>query len=118
MITKENFNKFIKEYELFEEDTKRLKEAFCGKAHIFVECDWVNSVEKMLDVFVDSHFTEKGADWIYYYLFENLEDKRVVITKEVDLFEDKKEIEYHLNSIDELWDFLITDKKLYFKNAE
>ena len=27
-------------------------------------------------------------------------------------------IEYHLNSIDELWEFLLTDKKQYFKNAE
>jgi hypothetical protein len=41
-----------------------------------------------------------------------------MITKEADLFKEKEEIEYHLNSIDELWEFLLTDKKLYFKNAE
>jgi hypothetical protein len=34
------------------------------------------------------------------------------------MFNKEEEIEYHLNSINELWDFLLTDKKLYFKNAE
>ena len=118
MITKDEFSKFLTEYEFFEEATRRMKEAFCGKSHLFVECDWVDSVGKMLDIFIESHFTEKGADWIYYYLFESVEDKRVMITKEADLFKEKEEIEYHLNSIDKLWEFLLTDKKLYFKNAE
>jgi hypothetical protein len=116
MITKDEFNKFLTEYEFFEEATRRMKEAFCGKSHLFVECDWVDSVGKMLDIFIESHFTEKGADWVYYYLFENIDDKKVVIeVKDMFGIEEK---EYHLNSIDELWEFLLTDKKLYFKNAE
>ena len=116
MITKDEFSKFLTEYEFFEEATRRMKEAFCGKSHLFVECDWVDSVGKMLDIFIESHFTEKGSDWVYYYLFENIDDKKVVIEVE-DMF-GIEEKEYHLNSIDELWEFLLTDKKIYFKNAE
>lgn len=118
MITEKEFSKFLTEYEFFEEATRRMKEAFCGKSHLFVECDWVDSVGKMLDIFIDSHFTEKGADWIYYYLFEDVEDHKVIVKKEADMFNKEEEIEYHLNSITDLWNFLLTDKKLYFKNAE
>ena len=120
MIIKEEFTEYILNYQAFEQAVSRMEEAFCGRPYgcNLFECDWVNSVGQMLDIFIESHFTEKGADWIYYYLFENVEDKRVVITKEADLFKEKEEVEYHLNSIDELWEFLLTDKKLYFKNAE
>ena len=118
MITEKDFSKFLTEYKFFEEATRRMKETFCGKSHLFVECDWVDSVGKMLDIFIDSHFTEKGADWIYYYLFEDVGDHKVIVKKEADMFNKEEEIEYHLNSIDELWNFLLTDKKLYFKNAE
>ena len=118
MITFEEFNKFIKEFESFEEAAKRIEKAFCGKSYSFFECDWITSTEKMLDIFIESHFTEKGADWIYYYLFENIEDRKVIVKKEADMFNKEEEIEYHLNSITDLWDFLLTDKKIYFKNAE
>lgn len=120
MITKEEFVKYLTEYQSFEKAINRLGEAFLGgKGYYFIyECDWYDSVGQMLDIFIDSHFTESGADWIYYYLFENVEDHEVVITKEADMFEGKEEIIYHLNSIDELWDFLLTDIRHYFKNAE
>jgi len=120
MITKEEFTEYILNYQAFEQSISRMEEAFCGRPHgcNLFECDWVNSVDKMLDIFIESHFTETGSDWIFYYLFETIEDKRVIVTKEADLFKEKEEVEYHLNSIDELWDFLLTDKKLYFKNAE
>ena len=33
------------------------------------------------------------------------------------MFNEEKEIRYSLESADELWDFLQTDVKAYFKNA-
>ena len=117
MITKSEFSDFVKEYNEFSNAIDRISEAispgYYGGCNLF-ESDWYNAVGQMFDTFVYSHFTEKGADWIFYYMFENIDDKLVTINDE-DMFGDKKK-EYHLNSIDELWDFLLTDKKLYFKN--
>jgi hypothetical protein len=120
MITKEEFTKYILNYQAFEQAIKRMEEAFSGRPYgcNLFECDWVLSVDKMLDVFIDSHFTEKGSDWIYYTIFEDVEDHKVIVKKEADMFNKEEEIEYHLNTLDELWDFLLADKKLYFKNAE
>ena len=118
MITKEEFTKFINQYQIFNKALDRLSEALSGSKYglPLFETDWGEAVGKMLDIFLDSHFTETGVDWIAYYLFESVEDKKVTITKK-DMF-GEKEFEYHLNSLDELWDFLLTNKVLYFKNAE
>lgn len=120
MITKDEFDKFLTNYIIFEDSIRNIEEALWGKLYVgnLYECNFVDSVGKMLDIFIDSHFTEKGADWIYYYLFEDVGDHKVIVKKEADMFNKEEEIEYHLNSINELWDFLLTDKKLYFKNAE
>ena len=119
MISKEQFVKFITEFQFFNKAIDKIEEALTGRPYscTLFESDWVTSVEKMLDIFIESHFTDEGVDWICYYLFETIEDKRVIVTKEADLFKEKEEVEYHLNSIDELWDFLLTDTKLYFKNV-
>lgn len=120
MITQEEFRKFIEKYNEFDEAINRIEEAFCGSRfglNLF-DCDWVDAVGQMFDTFIESHFTEKGSDWIYYYLYEDIGDHKVIITKEADMFNEEKEIEYHLNSIEDLWNFLLTDKKKYFKNAE
>jgi len=118
MITKEEFVKYLTEYQSFEKSIDRLGEALGGKGYYYIyECDWYDNVGQMLDIFIDSHFTESGADWIFYYLFEDISDKKVKIKIEEDLFEEEKEIEYHLNSLEELWNFLLINKNLYFKNV-
>ena len=120
MITKEEFTKFISNHQIFDRGIERFEKAITGKNYTcnLIETDWGEAVGYMLDSFLESHFTEKGCDWIYYYLFEDVEDHKVIVKKEADMFNVEEEIEYHLNSIDELWKFLLTDKKLYFKNAE
>ena len=120
MITKKEFEEFLKQYNKFNEAISRMEEAISGKSYRInlYETDWSEAVEDMLFIFLKSHFTEAGIDWITYYLFEDIEDKLVTVTIPADIFEEEKEIEYHLNSLDELWDFLLTDKKLYFKYAE
>lgn len=119
MITKEEFVKFITEFQSFNKAIDKIEKALTGRSYscTLFESDWVTSVEKMLDIFIESHFTDKGIDWICYYLFESIDDRLVTITKSADLFNKEEKIEYHLNSIDELWDFLLTDKNLYFKNV-
>ena len=117
MITKEEFVKILTNYQKFKNGVKRMFKAFTGN-DVYFECDWLEAADYVLETTIESHFTDLGVDWIFYYLYEDIEDKRVVITIEADMFEGKREIEYHLNSIEELWNFLITDKKAYFKNAE
>ena len=119
MINKENFIKFIESYQEFENGINKLDMAITGRScpTILFECGWYDSVGKMLDSFLDGYFTEKGADWIFYFLFEDVNDKAAYIKQEGDMFNEEKEIRYPLDTIDELWDFLLTDKKLYFKNV-
>jgi len=119
MINKEDFFKFISEFQIFEQAVGRMEVAISGSRYGcgLWESDWYSAVGKMFDLFVNTHFTELGADWVFYYMFEDIEDKLVTVKQEKDIFNEEKEIEYHLNSIDELWDFLLTDKKTYFKNV-
>ena len=119
MITKEEFTRFIEAYQIFEKGLDRLSEALTGSKYgiPLFETDWGDAVGEMLDVFLDSHFTVEGADWVTYYLFEDVDDKLVTVKQEKDIFNEEKEIEYHLNSLEKLWNFLLTDKKLYFKNV-
>ena len=115
MITKENFIDFIKSYREFESGIKRLEEAISGKPYgcCLYESDWCEAVGKMLDVYVDSHFTEVGLDLVFWWLFEEVDH---IITQNTtpDLFNGKDKIEYNVNSIDDLWDYMIKFKKDYF----
>lgn len=119
MITKELFIKFIQSYIEFQESVDNFDKAITGKNYptILFETKWYDAVGKMLDSFLDSHFTDRGIDWIFYFLFEDVDDKAAYIKQEGDMFNEEKEIRYSLESADELWNFLLTDKKLYFKNV-
>ena len=116
MITKEEFTKFIKNYQVFYNGIERFEKAITGSKYTsnLLESDWGDAVGIMLDTFLDSHLTVDGADWVTYYLFEDVEDKLVTVD-EKDLFGINKK-EYHLNSINELWNFLLTNPERYFKN--
>jgi hypothetical protein len=117
MLTKEEFIKFIESYQEFQNGTDKFDMAITGKNYpsILFECGWYDAVGKMLDVFLDSFFTDSGIDWIFYFLFEDVNDKAAYVTKEGDMFNEKKEIRYPLGTVNELWDFLQTDVKIYFK---
>ena len=122
MITKEELSKFLDLYTKFDKSIIRMGEAISGKSYPYnvdlFETDWYEIVNEMYYTFIESHFTEAGADWVNYYFFEDIEDHLVTVNISADLFNKEHEVEYHLNSVDELWDFLLTDKKLYFKDAE
>lgn len=119
MINKEEFIKFVQSYIEFQESIDNFDKAITGKNYpsILFETKWYDAVGKMLDSFLDSHFTNYGIDWIFYFLFEDTNDKAAYIKQEGDMFNEEKEIRYSLESADELWDFLQTDIKAYFKNV-
>ena len=119
MITKEDFTKFIQSYIEFQDSVDNFDKAITGKSYpsILFETKWYEAVGRMLDSFLDSHFTDYGIDWICYFLFEDVDDKAAYIKLEGDMFNEEKEIRYSLESADELWDFLLTDIKAYFKNV-
>lgn len=121
MITKKELSKFLDHYGIYNSAVTRIGKAISGSPYHYMnlfETDWGDAVENMLYAFLESNFTEEGIDWITYYLFEDVEDHVVTVTISEDLFYKEHEIEYHLNSVDELWDFLLTNKELYFKDAE
>lgn len=120
MITKENFEKFIDCWNTYDNAIDRISKAVTGYSYYgtdIYDTDWNNAVGMMLDIFINSHFTEEGADIINYYLFEDIEDKVIYITQEGDLFNKSSEIKYPLKTPDDLWNFLLTDKKTYFLDA-
>lgn len=122
MITKEELTNFLDRYSKFDKAVIRMGEAVSGKFYPYstnlFETDWYTYVSEMYDIFLESHFTDKGIDWVNYYFLEDIDDHLVTINISADLFNKEHEVEYHLNSVDELWDFLMTNKKLYFKDAE
>lgn len=117
MITKEEFIKFIQSYQEFQKGIDRLDMAITGKSYptILFESDWFDSVGRMLDLFLESHFTESGRDLISAYLFENC--KEFWINKDKTLFEDKQEEHYEYNSLEELYDTMLKFKNDYFLNV-
>lgn len=116
MITKKEFFKFINSYKEFSDGIKRFEKAITGSKYScnLFETDWGDAVGKMLDAFLDSHFTNDGADLLIWWLFEDV-DKIITQTVNPDLFHGKSEIEYNVNDIEDLWNYLIKFSSDYFK---
>ena len=117
MISKEEFIKAITKYEEFGKGVEALSQIVCDSKYSIYETKWIDAAGQIFDVFVNSNFTEKGADWIFYYLFENTDDKAAYVKQDKDIFNEEKEIRYPLDTVEELWNFLLTDKEIYFKNV-
>lgn len=77
------------------------------------DSDWWTTTDKIINVFFTENFTDDGIDWINYFLYEDIQDKRAIVKG--DIFEG--EIEYPLTTVEELWNFLCSNKALYFKNG-
>ena len=117
MISKELFVKFLTKYQTFNEAFERIEEALMGKKYSsnLYESDWYDSVGAMLDLFLESHFTDDGQDLINTYLFEDC--REFWINKDKDLFTDKREEHYEFNSLEELYDVMLKFKNDYFLNV-
>lgn len=117
MISKELFIKYISEYQRFNRAFDRLEEALMGNKYRsnLYEADWYQSVGYMLDIFLESHFTEYGCDLINAYLFENCHE--FWITEDKTLFEDKSKKHYTYETLEELYDVMLKFKNDYFLNV-
>jgi hypothetical protein len=117
MISKELFIKFLSQYQRFNIAFERIEEALMGKKYSsnLYESDWYDAVGYMLDIFLQSHFTEDGCDLIDAYLFENCREFWINIDK--DLFTDKGKEHYTFNTLDELYDVMLKFKNDYFLNV-
>ena len=116
MLSKELFVKFLTKYQTFNEAFGRIEEALMGRKYSsnLYESDWCESVGYMLDLFLESHFTEYGCDLINAYLFEDC--KEFWVSKGKTLFEDEREEHYKYDSLEELYDVMLKFKNDYFLN--
>lgn len=117
MISKKEFINFIESYETFENGINQIIETLSGGKPYTINlwgCNWVDAVSKMWDNFMYSHFTEVGCNLIDWWKYEKVNH---IITQKVDpdLFHGRSEIEYNVNDIEDLWNYLIKFKLDYFK---
>lgn len=117
MITKEEFVKYISSYQEFDKAVERLETAISGKnkCYFIFETDWCEAVGRMLDIFLDSHFTKDGSELITWWLWEDV-DKIIYEKVDPDLFNGETELEYNIENFDNLWNYMIKHKKNYFRN--
>lgn len=112
MISKEEFINFVKSYETFENGVDRINRYLHSNLW---ECEWIDAVSRMWDNFMYSHFTEVGCDLINWWKFEDV-DHIITETITPDLFLcEKSEIEYDVNDIEDLWNYLTKSSSDYFK---
>ena len=117
MITKECFVNFINKYKEFESAIERISNVISGRKYSIdlFESDWYEAVGCMLDTFLQSHFTDDGMDIITWWLFEDVEHT-IWHNVEPTLFDDITELQYDLETLDDLWDYLVEYKEDYFLN--
>ena len=102
MITFNHFEEAIKIIQEFSQEIDKFEEM----GYYIAEMPIVDMTSQLLDVFIKSHFTEKGTDLVYWWLYENVEK---VIT-----LENNEKV--YIETLEDLWDFMITDKDTYFNN--
>ena len=117
MINKEEFINFVEAYEEFERGINNLEKFLSGDRSHRVnlwESNWVDAVGKMWDNFMYSHFTEVGCNLINWWKYQEVNH---IITQKVDpdLFYGKSEVEYDVNNIEDLWNYLTKFSSDYFK---
>lgn len=117
MINKKEFINFVEAYEEFERGIDNLGKFLSGDSPYRVnlwESNWIDAVSKMWDNFMYSHFTETGCDLINWWKFEDV-DHIITQTIDSDLFNGKSKIEYNINDIEDLWNYLTKFSSDYFK---
>ena len=118
MITKEIFVDYLTNAIKFDKAVNRLEEAISGKPYgcDLYESDWCLAESNMLDLFLRGWFNVQGLDLIYWWMYESV-DKVITQKVDSDLFNGESEINYDVESIDDLWNYLVRYKNDYFLNA-
>ena len=91
MIGKEQFNQYIQDYQ----HQYKLIDGISQYFNVFWEPDIVKYGWKMFDELLNAYFTEKGIDWIYYFLYEN-PDKSYYVN----------EVKLPLETFNDLWELI------------
>jgi hypothetical protein len=117
MINKEILVKFIQEYKKFSDYVDKIEEMIFGKHHYVTlwETPFCESVGNMYDLFIKSYFTEEGQDLINWFIFEDVE--KIIYEPDDDIYSKEKR-EIHLDTIDDLWNYMIENKSLYFNEPD
>lgn len=97
MITKEQFEEFIKNYYLFDSYLDKLQKLQID----IIETPLFKQFAKLNDLFLTTNFTEEGVDWVNWWLYE-----RVSFTGEINAAYDDSGEEIDLSSPSKLWDLV------------
>ena len=95
--------------DLQKEVEKMDKAVFGNSYNSFFESPWCDAVGLMLDIFLKTHFTEEGYDFINYQLFEAGEHGQKIIETE-----NNKKTTYYLNTMEDVWDYITDNERIDF----
>ena len=116
MINKELFVKYLNLYQDWSSGIEELSSTLFGNScSTLFEAPIIDKVGMMLDVFLESFLTEEGQDLVYWWLFEDVE-KVIYEKKESTLFSEETSIETSVETIDDLWSYMIKHKEDFFIN--
>lgn len=106
MITLENFKETLRIYQDFIAKQEILK-----SAGIDILESWLNDLPGLLfDQWCKSNFTDEGVDWIYWWLFEDV-DK--VIYFETDTLFGHQSVKLDITTVEALYNYLKSCKYGY-----
>lgn len=103
------FDEFEKQIDSIEEINRKFEAFGITGSQIYED------VNVLFDNFIYSHFTEEGSDLVFWWMYENV-DKIIYETTSPDMFDkDPKNIETNVERIEDLWEYMIKHKDIYFK---
>ena len=108
MQNKEWFKQFIEQYTIFWRGVKRLSEAVYSEEidnYDLFDSDWGKASEELFDLTLGIVFTDEGVDIIntWFYKWDWLLPKDFDFEK--------------IQTSEDLWNYLLKHKELYFKNV-
>lgn len=99
MITLEQFTEFIKSVEAHHEKTDALHKLGIDVLDAFPE------FEKLEELFIDTNLTQDGADWYYWFMYEDLPQDK-------DKAWDESGEVIPMETIEDLWNYLVKNNYL------
>ena len=114
IVTKEQFKEIINLHKTFNDELDKISETLFGNSYSsLIECKFAESANIMFDKFIEILLTEEGEDLLYWWIYEDV-DKIIYYKTPDTLFEKGKEESRSVESFDNLWDYMIENKSVYF----
>lgn len=103
------FDEFKRQVDSIDEINRKFEAFGITESQIYED------VNMLFENFIDSHFTEEGCDLFFWWKYENVK-KVIYKTVTPDIFtKEQKKIEINVEKIEDLWEYMIKHKKVYFK---